>query len=208
VVYRSLAGLDSIAQAAGRCNRNGRLINGGCTYLFRSEHTTSERFFAETANNGEEVLDLHNDPLSLEAIEHYFRLYYWQQSQRWDSKKILREFNLNNNRELPFLFNFTTVAEKFHLIEESGRPIIIPWKEEGKDLCEQLRFPWRVPDRTLLRKLQRYTIQIHPMIWYEHYGRSFELIHEQYPLLTSPETHYDKDVGLSLNTKEDTFLSV
>ena len=75
-VYRSLAGVDSIAQAAGRCNRHGAQKTGR-TFVFRSEHEESERYFADTANCASQVLPLHEDPLSLDAVEHYFRLYYW-----------------------------------------------------------------------------------------------------------------------------------
>ena len=88
IVYRSLAGVDSIAQAAGRCNRNG-VQKRGRTFVFRSEHEEAERYFADTANCAAQVLPLHEDPLSLDAVEHYFRLYYWDQSARWDAKGMV-----------------------------------------------------------------------------------------------------------------------
>ena len=120
IVYRSLAGVDSIAQAAGRCNRNG-VQKRGRTFVFRSEHEEAERYFADTANCAAQVLPLHEDPLSLDAVEHYFRLYYWDQSARWDAKGILQEFHLNQDRQFPFLFGFSTVAERFHLVDDTGR---------------------------------------------------------------------------------------
>ena len=167
IVYRSLAGVDSIAQAAGRCNRNG-VQKRGRTFVFRSEHEEAERYFADTANCAAQVLPLHEDPLSLDAVEHYFRLYYWDQSARWDAKGILQEFHLNQDRQFPFLFGFSTVAERFHLVDDTGRPVIVPWEKAGKALCQELRVSPPVPDRTLLRQLQRYTVQVPVTLWNTH----------------------------------------
>ena len=198
-VYRSLAGVDSIAQAAGRCNRNGAQKTGR-TFVFRSEHEESERYFADTANCASQVLPLHEDPLSLDAVEHYFRLYYWDQSARWDAKGILQEFHLNQDRQFPFLFGFSTVAERFHLVDDTGRPVIVPWEDAGNALCQELRVSHPVPDRTLLRKLQRYTVQVPVSLWNTHVGRqSIDLVHDRYPVLASPELHYSERTGLDLD---------
>ena len=197
-VYRSLAGVDSIAQAAGRCNRNGARKTGR-TFVFRSEQEESERYFADTANCASQVLPLHEDPLSLDAVEHYFRLYYWDQSARWDAKGILQEFHLNQDRQFPFLFGFSTVAERFHLVDDTGRPVIVPWEEAGKALCQELRFSYPVPDRMLLRKLQRYTVQVPVSLWNRHVGQSIDLVHDRYPVLASPELHYSERTGLDLD---------
>ncbi len=198
IVYRSLAGVDSIAQAAGRCNRNG-VQKRGRTFVFRSEHEEAERYFADTANCAAQVLPLHEDPLSLDAVEHYFRLYYWDQSARWDAKGILQEFHLNQDRQFPFLFGFSTVAERFHLVDDTGRPVIVPWEKAGKALCQELRVSPPVPDRTLLRQLQRYTVQVPVTLWNTHVGRSIDLVHDRYPVLASPELHYSERTGLDLD---------
>jgi len=208
VVYRSLAGLDSIAQAAGRCNRNGTLSGTGKTFVFLSEHTLAERFFAETANCASQVLPMHDDPLSLDAIEHYFRLYYWDQASRWDDKKILGEFRMDANMELPFSFGFARAAEKFRLIDSPTRPVIIPWGERGRRICEQVRFQGTLPDRGVLRSLQRYTVQIPIRIWNEQMDRSIEMIHDRFPVLISLELHYSDQTGLSFDHDERAFLEV
>lgn len=199
VVYRSLAGIDSIAQAAGRCNRNGRLKRGQ-TFIFRSEHRSQEQFIADTANCASQVLPLHDDPLSLEAVDHYFRLYYWDQSSRWDAKRILQEFHLNQDRHLPFLFGFATVGERFRLIDDQGRPVIIPWGDTGRALCAQLRNVGDAPSRQLLRRLQRYTVRVPLKLWDQHIGRTIELVLDRYPVLTSLE-HYSERTGLTLESQ-------
>ena len=198
-VYRSLAGVDSIAQAAGRCNRNGR-SKSGRTRVFRSEHGSAERFVSETANCASQVLPMHDDPLSLEAVEHYFRLYYWEQSSRWDRHGILGEFHLNQDPSLPFLFGFSTVADRFKLIEDQGKPVIIPWGRKGRERCASLRDSWELPSGQWLRLLQRYTVQVPSRLWTEHVGRgTIELVHNRYPVLASPELYYSEQTGLDLD---------
>lgn len=207
LVFRSMAGLDSIAQAAGRCNRNGRMPVGR-TVIFRSEHPSSEAFLRDTMQVAQEVLPLHADPLSLEAIEHYFRVYYWDQSSRWDAKRLLGEFTLQQDRTLPFLFGFARVASRFRLIEDTGRPIIIPWGDGGKRLCEELKRSWQGPSLALRRKLQRYIVQVPQRLWERSHGRAFTLVHEQYPLLTEPRLHYSEDTGLVLEADHTEALIV
>ena len=112
VVYRALAGLDSIAQAAGRCNRNGKLPGPGKVYIFRPEDTRGEAYFRETAQVAHQLLDLHPDLLSREAIRDYFDLYYYQQSKRWDAKDIIPRFRLEGKMpSFPFHFQVAAVAK-------------------------------------------------------------------------------------------------
>ncbi|MBN1424474.1 CRISPR-associated helicase Cas3' [Candidatus Fermentibacteria bacterium] len=204
VVFRSLAGLDALAQAAGRCNRNGR-FGSGVTFVFRSEHRDSECFLRETAQVADQLLGagssppLFDDLLSLEAVERYFQLYYWSQQTRWDEKGIVTDTRLANRKDLPFLFSFADIARKFRLIEDSGQPVIIPWGKEGRELCDRLRFATELPDTRLLRMLQRYTVQVSQRVWGQRLGRSIELVHDQYPLLVSPDIHYDERLGLVLD---------
>ena len=207
VVFRSLAGLDSLAQAAGRCNRNGRLPALGRVFLFQSEHVRSERYFNETRDCAIQVLSLHEDPLSIDSIEEYFRLYYWQQSARWDQKQLMDEFTLVNDRSFPFLLNFKTAADKYQLIEDDGKPVIVPWGETGGRLCARLRSKLEPPDRNTLRALQRFTVQVPSREWQKSLGTEIELVHDRYPVLVSPELCYSEETGLSLDGDYSVFLN-
>ena len=82
--------------------------------------------------------------------------------------------------------------------------MIIPWGDEGRKLGDQLGEGWALPDTRLLRSLQRYTVQVPLRTWYRHLGRNIELMHDRYPVLVSPELHYDERVGLVLDREDHT----
>ncbi len=199
VVYRALAGLDSIAQAAGRCNRNGRHAMGH-TYIFKPEDQKGETYFRETAQVAHQLLDIYpDDLLGQKAIHHYFDLYYYQQSKRWDSKGILEteSFRLDSrDKALPLKFQYATVAQNFKLIDDYQVPVIIPFDEKARDLIAQLRNPTIPIHRKLLRGIQRYTVQIPPRLRNENI-RSFEALRDdQFHVLISTDLNYSKDFGV------------
>jgi CRISPR-associated endonuclease/helicase Cas3 len=210
VVFRSMAGLDSIAQAAGRCNRNDRMPDLGRVFIFRSEHQTAERFVSETSNAAAQVLALYgDDPLSLIAIEKYFRLYYWDQTQRWDEHGIFDRFKLDGgNPKFPFLFHFATAAKDFKIIQENTRPVVIPWNCESETLCDTLR---KLPclNREIARRLQRYTVQIRSYAWYEQCNKTIEpVLDGSLAILISPQLNYSDDYGLHFDiTNPDSLIA-
>lgn len=201
VVYRALAGLDSIAQAAGRCNRHGKLERG-VAYIFKPEDQKAEAYFRDTAQVAEQLLDLHPDLLGEEAIHHYFDLYYYRQSKRWDSKRIVDSdsFRLDgSDPELPLKFQFARVADDFKLIENDQVPVIIAYDEAAKRLIGDLKNPHCPLSRRLLRGLQRYCVQIPCRMRDEHLGSFQELREGQFHLLVSNELNYSESFGLILD---------
>lgn len=89
-------------------------------------------------------------------------------------------------------------AGEFHLIDNRNKDVIIPWDRKGRELCERLRKVRSPVPREILRKLQRYTVNIPIRTWNDHVGDSIELVHDRYPVLISPEEQYDVCTGLSL----------
>jgi CRISPR-associated endonuclease/helicase Cas3 len=196
VVYRCAAGIDSIAQAAGRCNREGKIPEGGKVYVFLSETGLPPGHFRHTAETAEAVIRHHDDPLSLEAVKEYFRTLYWMRGELLDEYQILDDLNEGKRKGD---FPFRVVDKKFKIIKDDMESIIIPWKknEQDKDaekIIQGLRYA-EYPAR-FARKAQRFTIQVPPRVLSSlEYAGSVERLHDQYCVLINMDLYRD-DLGL------------
>lgn len=165
-VWRATAGLESIIQAAGRCNREGRAPIGD-VFVFEPEESEGHGpppevgQFADAART---VMRGHEDPSAPEAIRAYFRELYWTRGDDGlDAKGIMR---LLNERGATLDIPFETVARHFRLIETAMVPIIVLNPLGGAqaakvlDLVGELERVER-PGR-IARKLQPYAVQIPP----------------------------------------------
>ncbi|WP_297927579.1 CRISPR-associated helicase Cas3' [Metallibacterium sp.] len=156
VVYRSLAGLDSIAQAAGRCNREGRLEGKGEVVVFVAPKPAPRGLLLTGENAGRSVLHgVTGNPLTRARFAQYFeRLYYDCKLDAHGIRKLLEV----DGKELAV--NFRTAAERFQLIaDEDSVPIIVRYGEKSDELLRSLRK--NGSQRWLMRKLQRYTVNLH-----------------------------------------------
>ena len=151
-VFREQAGLDSILQAAGRCNREGkRPAAESFVYIFEGEGKVP-LLFSTAIGAGKQVLARYEDISSPEAIHEYFR-------QLLDLKGKAAQ---DKERILPLIqsepFPFRTIAERFHLIDSPTRTIYIPL-EEGAKLIGELQSG--TVNRNTFRKLGRYSVSIY-----------------------------------------------
>lgn len=163
-VWRASTGVDSIAQAAGRCNREGSLSGTGRVVVFTPAVHKPPRSLATFANAGRIVLrDFENDPLALKAVGAYFRELYFQKGiEALDAAEIGgRSGVLKAIREsaLRCRFPFRSIAESFRLIDEAMTPVIVPWNEAAVEALDRVAFAER-PSSAYFRALQRFTVGI------------------------------------------------
>jgi len=157
VVYRSTAGVDSIAQSAGRCNREG-LREIGNVYVFKPEkHGLPLGWLSRTATIGEGVFRRHEDPLSLDAVKDYFTELYNIEGEGLDKERIMAEI-AEQGKALKFPFR--TIADKFKLIDDQNTTaIVIPYDEKCREILERAR--WNKFPGKYIRRLQKYSVQVY-----------------------------------------------
>jgi len=191
VVYRCAAGIDSIAQAAGRCNREGKLSEGGKVKVFLSKTGLPTGHFRRAAETAQTVMRHHDDLLSLEAVEEYFRNLYWMNGEKLDEHHILDDLN---EGKIKGDFPFRVVDEKFRIIKDAMEPIIIPWNKDAEKIIQGLRYA--IYPASFARKAQRFTVQVPPRVLssLEHAG-SVERLNDHYCMLINMDLYSD-DLGL------------
>jgi CRISPR-associated helicase Cas3/CRISPR-associated endonuclease Cas3-HD len=194
VVYRAMAGIDSIVQSAGRCNREGKLTEGK-VFVFKpvSEYAKIRGYLERTAKVAEMVFRNYEDPISLEAIDYYFKMLYdLEGEETLDRKNIIECFE---ERREGLEFDFQTAAERFKLIESNTYSIVIPYNETALQLLKQAQFtPY---PRSMARKLQPYTVSIYDNE-YEELRRNgaIKIINDSFLVLENFETNYNQSTGL------------
>jgi CRISPR-associated endonuclease/helicase Cas3 len=191
IVYRAMAGLDSIAQAAGRCNREGGLPIGE-TIVFEPEEAIPPGFLRHAAQAAREVLGTGIDALSPEAIEDYFRLLYWQRKEDWDKADVMKMLEDGFPR---LSFPFRTIAEKFQFITDGMDSVIVPWSSEVARRIAGLRNA-EIPPAGIDRYLQRYVVTVSPHI---RERLPIETLHDRFHILANMDL-YDCKTGLNTNT--------
>lgn len=175
-VYRAMAGLDSVAQAAGRCNRDGELEDElGRVFVFEVSDDGTHRpppelkQFAEVARA---VLRHHAaDPLGLDALRAYFQELYWRRGEDDLDAALVGEDRqkgiLKTLREHvgSLDFPFADIAAAFRIIDSPLVPIIVPFRpahdpEVVDRLLRELAFV-PLPGR-IAAQLQPYLVQVPP----------------------------------------------
>ena len=152
-VYRQLAGIDSILQAAGRCNREGDQNREDCkVYVFQFEEPCTRGEQSRKAGVAQVLLEKGRSLEDLQIIEDYFSELYALDADGHDQKGILNLFSY------PGAEKFREAAQKMTMIEKRGVDLIVP-NPEIEDLIARLRYGGGLSKEDF-RHLQKFTIQI------------------------------------------------
>ena len=196
-VWREEAGLDSILQTAGRCNREGkRATKDSKVTIFSLESQTVPAMIQQNVDATRSVFSRFDDPAEPAAIESYFQFFLTLKGNAvLDSQNVLEAFHHGMQG---VLFPFSSVAEKFHLIENQTVTIYLP-VGEGAELVNQLKLGYAT--RSLYHRLGQYSVNVYP----DHLKNlldagAAEPVGDGNYILTDT-TLYDNLTGLSLDVE-------
>lgn len=196
-VYRQLAGVDSIIQAAGRCNREGsKPVKESITYIFRFDEREYVPGQRQQINVTESLLEDKMNLEELESIELYFEMLYHFRGESLDKKRILNEFKNSN-------FPFSKVAKEFRLIEENTKTILIAREEKAKMILEELQM--KGITKKLMREMGQYCVNLYESDFNKMYaaGMLQEIsadMNEEYFVLCDNQK-YTEEMGLILDVQ-------
>jgi CRISPR-associated endonuclease/helicase Cas3 len=194
VVYRAMAGLDSIAQASGRCNREGKLKELGKVFIFNQPKKAPIGILRRAEETSKSILmNTQQRSLGPTLFNKYFLELYWKE-HNLDSEEVITSLT-PDPQDLGI--NFRTAAKKFRIIDDSNLRTILVRYGKGKKYIDELKV--NDIDWQLLRKLQRYTVNIQNSEFYDMLGKgSIEEVKPNIFALSS-DIEYSEDVGLLVN---------
>ncbi len=155
VVYRALAGLDSIAQSAGRCNREGRVPDGGKVVVFIPPKPAPKGQLRKAEDSARILL---HDSLDMEAVE-VFPRFFSEFYSRIEAKFPYEELLVRDAGCIQI--QFRDAASRFHMVDEAQQSMFVRYGESD-GLIDALKKQIRsdAPYGHLLRKLQRFSVSI------------------------------------------------
>lgn len=227
-VIRSLAGLDSIAQAAGRCNRHGEEVSRN---VYIIDYLEENLKYLKEISIGKEITklilkDLQIDHrshggsiLSLSAMNYYFKEFYQKNDMDLDypvkgmsqtmielliaeeaDNSLLTAYKSKFRKSLPLVIknSYQTAAKNFRVIDSPTTSVIVPYGE-GKEVISDLNGDHTIDDLSqLFRKAQQYSVNL--------YSYQLDLLNKNGSLTTLFDEQvyalvdgaYDKEYGINI----------
>lgn len=234
-VIRSLAGLDNIAQAAGRCNRNGELDEGIAIIINSADENLSRLPEIINAQNAlkpilrkyeEEPEYFSGDLLSPSAMDNFYKRYFKEINKEMNYRIKDRNTNLldllssnetgikayyTNSRKYPkMILNqaFKTAGEEFEVIVNNTKDIIVPYNEEAVELINILNGNSSMEEvKSAIKRVQNYTINIFQQDYEQLCTMQCIKPLLNYGIYALAEGFYSKETGITLD-KDMNFLLI
>ncbi len=175
-VYRSMTGLDSLAQSAGRCNRNGEMASGSLNLIqLEGENTGNMEELLRNIDVTEDILYGYRKSGSDESLltpawmDQYFKKLYFNSEDRMNFP--IRQMDTNIMELLSNGFPcmekkncmhqaYKTAGREYRVIDDHSFGVIVPYKE-GNSILEDIRQSSELSEiKKYIRKAQRYTVNV------------------------------------------------
>lgn len=220
-VIRFLAGLDSLAQAAGRCNRNGKHPTS-TVYVINPDKETID-LLPDIKTGQEATKRIFNefkgkDFLKPEVMQQYFQYYFFDRSSEMNyplkataaegSNDLLNLLSVNTrnpnaNPMLTLQHAFMTAGKTFKAIDAPTQSLIVPYGEGRTFLAELCTVSKKFDAATyyqLLQRLQKYSVNLFPNVWeqLQQQNAIYEVI-EGEGIFYLDERFYSQDFGVCTN---------
>lgn len=193
-VYRELAGIDSMIQAGGRCNREGK-ADSRASKVFIFQFRESNRLpsamklpaeVAATIIRKEDEID---SPLT---IKRYFETLYYNKGEGLDREKIVGKLNKKDG-----YIEFSTAAERFRLIDTfENKTIYIPCGAGGEALADEIRNRKGVLTKEIYRRAGKYCVNVSERV-FRNLSPALEAVNEEFAIL-AVSSCYSEKTGLLL----------
>jgi CRISPR-associated endonuclease/helicase Cas3 len=189
-----MAGLEALAQSAGRCNREGRLSKGD----FRVFNAVSKPPGLLALHRDVAVVMRRLDPELQLMRPETFRAYF-------DRLYAMKPSDAHGIQALREGLRFKETAGTFRMIEDSGATVFVPYGEDGRSAIEEFRRYG--PSRDRFRALQPFSVSLYPAALGDLVARgAVETLHSSAIVLVS-ELDYDEQLGLLVKEEPFRFLS-
>ena len=218
-VIRFLAGLDSIAQAAGRCNRNGRLETAMVHVVNPDKETIDQLIDIKIGQEKTRRVFSEIEGKSLlkpEVMALYFNYYFYERAEqmayplterqigRTDSLlNLLSEnsFNIGSGATLHLKQSFMTAANAFKAIDAPTQSVIVPYghgKTLINELCGLAKKFEAASYYSCLKQAQKFSVNVFPNVWRKLQDQNVVIeIHPGEGVYYLDERYYSQEFGLS-----------
>lgn len=199
-VFRQLSGLDSILQAGGRCNREGKDAKG-YVYVFDIDETYRKGSdLAMRINKTKGLLEKYQDITSNDCIKEYYDgIFDFNQSRIAENSiaKYNEQSNSFDRQGLmsPYSIPFRSYAMQFEYISADTISIVID--DPNDQTCHELVETLRNGDMSVRRALQKYSVSVYMNVFKDLYSQGVLNDHGTGIFILENQSYYNNETGLT-----------